>query len=92
MTTIDSNIKLRHSYKYSGKTEEEIAIEKYLKRKQWLNNLSDDKKEYYKSYKQPADKSSGICEICDGKSFGNIYQHRNTLKHKKLEECKKEKN
>lgn len=85
----ESIIIIKHNSKYAGMTEDEIAKIRYIRRKEWYKNLTEEKREKYKN--NNPEKSKGVCEICE-KEYGNIYQHRNTKKHKEKLEQKTEKN
>lgn len=83
---------IRHYKKYAGKSAEEILkikreqmreITKRRKEKMSEEEREEERKkknEYNKSYNY-----GGVCEIC-GKEYKNIYQHRNTKKHKEKAE------
>lgn len=79
----------KYNTKYSGLPAEEIirimrekTREANKKRREEMTE--EEKKKIRETYK---DKNVGECEICGG-AYRNIYQHRNTKKHKKMMEEK----
>ena len=62
------------------KIKREQMMEITKRRKEKMSEEERKKNEYNKSYNY-----GGVCEIC-GKEYKNIYQHRNTKKHKEKAE------
>ena len=75
-------IELRFNGANKGKTAEEILKEMKRKRIERTSKLTEEereaKREKMRGYKE---RNHGKCEIC-GKEYNNIYQHRNTKRHK----------
>jgi hypothetical protein len=77
----------KNKSKYSELTAEERERIKHEKHQEWNNKYKEKITEEQKQKNKLAVSKAikGRCEICE-KEYGNIYQHKNTKKHKKREE------
>ena len=80
----------KNKSKYSDMTAEErekIRLEKQRRdHEAWMKRQTEEKKEEIREKVREAVSKviKGRCEICE-RDYGNIYQHRNTKKHKENE-------